>query len=174
MIVAKQVADLITSLRVLIAFILVWIGIEKGSSGMALAAWIMIIDWLGDMFDGKIARSSSKQYGTLIGDHDPEVDMVVSIGLLIFIALIGGIDPWIGLGYLIIWIVSFLVQGGIPDSQGMLFQAPIYGWFIWIAFIEAPQSGWAMIAFLLLSIFLTLPAFPKIMIPRFFDGFKRN
>ena len=171
MIVAKQVADFITSFRLLIAIILVWVGIEKGASGIALVAWIMIVDWLGDMFDGRIARSSSKKYQTWIGDHDLEVDMVVSLGLFIFILQIEKVDPWLGLGYLLIWLIYFLIQGKIPDSLGMLFQAPIYGWFIWIAVNETPKAGWTIIVFLILSIVFIWPAFPKIMIPRFFSGF---
>ena len=40
MIVAKQVADLITSARVLIAVCLVGVGIVKGAAGLPLVAWM--------------------------------------------------------------------------------------------------------------------------------------
>ena len=56
MIVAKQVADLITSTRVLIALCLVGVGFIQGGAGLSLVAWLVVLDWAGDMVDGRIAR----------------------------------------------------------------------------------------------------------------------
>ena len=82
MIVAKQVADVITSLRALIAVFLIWLGEVQGAAGLPTAVWAMVADWLGDAIDGPIARRSRIKYSTWIGDHDLEVDMTVSVGLL--------------------------------------------------------------------------------------------
>ena len=95
MIVAKQVADLITSARVLIAVCLVGIGIVQGEAGLTLVAWMMIADWAGDMVDGRIARRSRAQYHTWIGDHDLEVDMTVSVGLLFYLFQAGFVNIWL-------------------------------------------------------------------------------
>ena len=70
MIVAKQVADLITSIRVLIALCLVGVGLILGTAGLPLVAWMMIFDWAGDMVDGRIARRSRLKYHTWIGDRN--------------------------------------------------------------------------------------------------------
>jgi len=174
MIVAKQVADLITSARVLIAVCLVAIGIVQGESGLSLVAWLMMADWAGDMVDGKIARRSRVQYRTWIGEHDLEVDMTVSVGLLVYLVLAGYFNIWLAGGYILMWCLYFWRQGRIPHSPGMLFQAPIYGWFIWVALRDAPQAGWAIVIFMAGGIALTWPYFPKVMVPGFFAGFRKG
>ena len=172
MLVAKQVADLITSARVLIAFCLVWVGIVRGSAGLSLVAWMMIFDWAGDMLDGRIARRSRVQYRTWIGDHDLEVDMTVSAGLLVYLLEASFVNIWLAGIYILLWVGYFWRRGGIPHSEGMLFQAPIYGWFIWVALHDAPQAGWTIVIFLASAVVLTWPYFPKVMVPGFLKGFR--
>jgi len=173
MVVAKQVADLITMSRALIAIGLMWLGVTYGEAGLTLAAWLMIADWSGDMVDGRIARRSRIQYHTWIGDHDLEVDMCVSVGLLIFMLQVGYVVWWLAGIYILLWMVYFWQQGGIPHSPGMLFQAPIYGWFIWVALRDAPYAGWTIIAFLAIVIAVTWPYFPKVMVPGFLKGLRK-
>ena len=174
MIVAKQVADLITSARVLIAVCLVGLGIVQRAAGLPLAAWMMIVDWTGDMVDGRIARRSRVQYRTWIGDHDLEVDMTVSVGLLTYMVKANLTNIWLAGVYILLWCLYFWRQGSIPHSPGMLFQAPIYGWFIWVALRDAPQAGWAILVFLASAIALTWPYFPKVMVPGFLNGLRKE
>lgn len=174
MLVAKQVADLITSARGLIALCLVWVGIVRGAAGLSLAAWLMLSDWIGDMLDGRVARRSRVQYRTWIGDHDLEVDMTVSLGLLVYLLQARFVNPWLAGAYVLVWVVYFWQQHGIPHSLGMLFQAPIYGWFIWVALNKAPLAGWIIVTFLALAIVLTWPYFPKVMVPGFLAGLYRK
>ena len=172
MIVAKQVADLITFARALIAVYLVWIGIVRGADSLTLIAWVMIVNWIGDILDGRIARRSRVQYHTWIGDKDMEVDMAVSTGLLVYMLGAGFVGIWTTSVYILIWGVYFLRQGGIPSSFGMLFQAPIYGWFIWVALRDAPQAGWAIIIFIGCAVALTWPHFPNVMVTGFLQGLR--
>ena len=174
MIVAKQVADLITSARVLIAVCLVGVGSVQGAAGLPLVAWMMIADWAGDMVDGRIARRSRVQYRTWIGDHDLEVDMAVSVGLLVYLLQSGFVNSWLAIAYVLGWCLYFWRESEIPHSPGMLFQAPIYGWFIWVALRDVPWAGWSIIIFLFGVIVLTWPYFPKVMVPGFFAGFRRE
>ena len=170
MIVAKQVADIITSVRALIAVCLVWIGIVRGADSLILVAWIMIANWTGDMLDGQLARRSRVQYHTWIGDHDLEVDMVVSTGLLVYMLQAGFVNIWATSIYILSWGAYFLWKGDISSSLGMLFQAPIYSWFTWVALRNAPQAGWIIITFIVSAVAITWPHFPKVMVPRFLDG----
>ena len=174
MIVAKQVADLITSARVLIAVCLVGVGIIQGAAGLPLVAGMMIVDWAGDMIDGRIARRSRVQYHTWLGDHDLEVDMTVSVGLLVYLVKAGFLNIWLAGGYILVWCLYFWRQGSIPHSSGMLLQAPIYAWFIFVALRDAPQAGWTIVGFLASAIGLTWPYFPKVMVPGFFAGFRKE
>jgi len=102
------------------------------------------------------------------------VDMTVSVGLLAFLVKAGFANIWLAGGYILLWCLYFWRQGGIPHSVGMLFQAPIYGWFIWVALRDAPKAGWAIVIFLVSAIALTWPYFPKVMVPGFLDGFRKG
>lgn len=172
MLVAKQVADLITFCRLLIGIILGWLGFTRGSGALPWAVWLMLADWTGDSLDGRIARRSRKQYHTWIGDHDLEIDMVVSLGLLVFLLASGLAPVWLGLIYLLAWIIYF-VRSGIHRSMGMLFQAPIYAWFIWVSVSWVPNPGWWMVIWIAAAIILTWPQFPQEVIPDFLRGMRK-
>jgi hypothetical protein len=174
MIVAKQVADVITTLRALIALLLIWLGETLGADGLPLAVWAMLADWVGDAVDGPIARRSRVKYDSWIGSHDLEVDMTVSVGLLAFLLLAGYIDMWVAVGYILVWGVGFWRYGGIPRSYGMLFQTPIYAWFIYIAIRDASGSAWLIPIFIVVVIVLTWPRFPETVIPGFLAGLRKG
>jgi hypothetical protein len=174
MLVAKQVADLITAMRAMISAYLVWLGVEQGPQALSLAAWLMIMDWSGDAVDGRIARRSRIQYRTWIGDHDLEVDMTVSVGLLIYLVLYGYVKEWMAVVYVLLWALYFWHERCIPHSPGMLFQAPIYAWLVWVSLHDAPAAGWAIVTFIVTVVVLTWPAFPKVVIPGFLRGMRRH
>ena len=167
MIVAKQIADLITAARGLIAFLLIWVGGVYGAQGLPFAIWLMLADWTGDVIDGPIARRSSRQYHTWIGDHDLEIDMTVSVGLILYLLQSGYISIWIVIGYILLWGTYFWRHGEIPRAHGMLFQTPIYGWFTYLALRDSPQIGWLIPVFISAVIVLTWPRFPQVVIPGF-------
>lgn len=174
MIVAKQVADIVTSLRVLLAFCLVYLGLTQGAAGLPIAVWLMIADWAGDFADGRIARRSRIQYHTWIGDHDLEVDMIASMGLLVYMSLSGFASLWVVLVYVLMWGMYFWRQAGIPRSQGMLFQTPIYAWFIWVALNQAPRAGWAIVIFIGFVLASNWQYFLKVVVPGFLSGFNNG
>ncbi|MGB9521769.1 MAG: CDP-alcohol phosphatidyltransferase family protein, partial [Anaerolineales bacterium] len=99
MIVAKQIADLITFTRLAIGIFMIWLGIAQGADALPLVIWLMLTDWVGDFLDGNLARRSSRKYHTWIGDHDLFVDMSVAAGLLIYLIAAHLINPWIGWVY---------------------------------------------------------------------------
>lgn len=169
MLVAKQVADLITLARALFAIVLVWLGITQGSNALPLAVCVMLLDWTGDSMDGAIARRSRIFYHTWIGDHDLLVDMLVSVGLMIFMLAAGFIQLAPVTVYVLIWLLVFWRLGGYREL-GMLFQAPIYGWFILVTILEAPPLGWLMVFWCFIAILVTWPRFPKMVVPDFLEG----
>jgi hypothetical protein len=171
MLVAKQVADLITLSRGLMAFILAGLGLLVGRAALPLAAWLMIADWCGDMVDGPIARRSQVFYHTWIGDHDLQIDMTVSVGLLIYLLGAGYVGLWVGVIYLVVWALFFL-RSGVTLAPGMLFQAPIYFWFIWTTVQGATGLGVLIIVLILVALILTWPKFPQVMVPGFLEGMR--
>ena len=172
MIVAKLVADLITWTRVVISLLLAWMGTALGAKALPVVVICMIANWTGDMLDGSLARRSKIRYTTWIGDHDLQVDMFVSIGLLFFLLESGYTSVWQILLYAAFWLVIFKIFG-IAHSLGMLFQAPIYGLFIWVAMRDAPIYGRWIVIFLVGMIILTWPRFPKMVVPGFLSGMRQ-
>jgi len=169
--VGKQVADLITTLRALLSFWLAWLGITQGESSLATVVWVMILNWTGDSLDGMLARRSSRKYHTWIGDHDLEVDILVSVGLLLYMVGSGLVDfRVIGL-YCLIWLLIFW-HWGFSRSLGMLVQAPIYAWFIWVAVQKVPSVGIWLIIWILVALIVTWPRFPNEVVPGFLTGMK--
>ena len=70
------------------------------------------------------------------------------------------------------WGVYFW-RSGLPRSMGMLMQAPIYFFFIWVAMTEAPNPGYWLVIYLLLITAITWPRFPQEVIPGFLEGMKQ-
>jgi len=171
MIVAKQVADFITLTRAMLLLCYTWLGITRDSDSIAIAAILLIYSWTSDCLDGPIARRSSRYYHSWLGDHDLEVDISVSVGILIYVLLAGYLPLLVGAGYLIIWLFVFLFFG-YHRSLGMLFQAPLYGYLIWLSLQYAPIYGLSMIAWILAALAITWPRFPKEVVPGFLQGFK--
>jgi hypothetical protein len=169
MIVAKQVADLLTGLRVVLAFSFVVVGVTQGVESLPLAIWMLIVCWVTDCLDGLLARRSSRQYHTWLGDNDLGVDMVVSVGLLIYIIETGFLTVAQGVVYGLVWGVVFL-RVGIPRSLGMLFQAPIYGVFLYISLQEHFYPAYWMLIFIVVMVVGTWPRFPQEVIPGFLSG----
>lgn len=171
MIVAKQVADVITLTRALLMIVLTWLGITHGVDGVQAAVLTLFYSWISDLLDGPLARRSSRLYQTWLGDHDLEVDMSVALGLLIYM-LLAGFLPWLlGAVYLLVWVLVFLYFGVIR-SLGMVYQAPIYGWFIWTALRHAPIYGLSMMVWIILVVIITWPRFAKEVVPGFLQGFQ--
>jgi hypothetical protein len=167
----KQVADSITWARLALAGGLIGLGLIRGRGGVDLVVWAMLVDWTGDCLDGVIARRSRVRAHTWIGDHDLAVDMIVSIGLLGYLLLAGLLDFRLASVYLVGWALLFW-RWRVPPALGMLFQAPIYGWFIISALVLEPAAGGGLIAWILAAIAITWPRFPKAVVPGFLRGMR--
>jgi phosphatidylglycerophosphate synthase len=171
MLVAKQFADFLTLTRTLLALMLIWLGVAHGASGLPVAALLLFLSWTTDALDGPIARRSRLQYNTWLGDHDLEVDMAVAAGLLAYMLLSSFVSVQLGVVYALGWALFFW-RWGILRSPGMLFQAPIYAWFIWLAVRGAPLCGALLVGWILAAILLTWPRFLDEVVPGFLDGMR--
>jgi len=172
MLVAKQVADLITLTRAVIGFSLAWLGISQGAAALPRAISFVIAAWTSDVADGQIARRSRVQFATWLGDHDLEVDMAVACGLLVYLLAAGFVSPWLSIGYVAFWALFFL-RWGISHSLGMLCQAPVYGWFIWVSLQVMPDAGRWLLVWIAVAVILTWPRFPTQVVPGFLSGMRQ-
>jgi cardiolipin synthase len=171
MLVAKQVADLITFCRLLLAFFLAWLGFIQGSAGLPFAAWTMILSWTTDALDGPISRRSRISYRTWLGDHDLEVDIMVSLGLLVFFMFSGYLSGLIGSIYILAWVVVFW-RWGVTRSLGMLSQAATYAYLIYLTLRFSLPEGIALTAWIIGVVVITWPRFPQEVVPGFLKGMR--
>ena len=168
---AKRMADMVTGIRVMIAFSLPWLGLVYGAASLPTAVWLMLTDWTGDSLDGAISRRNRPLYHTWLGDHDLEVDILVSIGLLAYLSSIGVVTLlWAGL-YLAVWFL-ILWRWQMPRSLGMFGQAPIYGWFIFTALQTIPTVGGWLLGWIIVAMIVTWPRFPQEIVPNFLAGIR--
>jgi len=170
-VVAKQVADLITIARGLLLVVFPWLGITQGRASLPWAAVLLAADWTGDVLDGALAKRSGIQKQTWVGAHDLEIDMAVSLGLLIYLIITGTLNLPVALIYLLLW-GAFFLRAGLPRSLGMLFQAPIYGWFLYVALRDATSMGLLLSAWVIAAVVVTWPRFPQEVIPGFLGGMR--
>ena len=168
---SKQLADLITWFRALLATLLILLGLMAGQDALPLATWLLIANWTLDSIDGPLARRGDSAYQSWIGDHDLEIDMLFSAGLLGYMVASGLVGWPITAAYALIWLVVFWRQG-IPHVLGVLFQAPIYGWFLYVAIRGVPQAALWLLGWIVAAIIVTWPKTPKVIIPRFLRQFR--
>ncbi len=167
----KKLADLITISRALLIPLVLWLGFSRGEEALPLVVGLMIYNWTADSLDGPLARKNPTQKESWIGQKDLEIDVLVAtsvLGYLVVVALI----PWaIALIYALVWLIYFH-RKGITRFTGILFQAPIFGWFILKAMRESPQIGFWILAWIVLAIILTWPKFPKVIVPDFLNDLR--
>jgi hypothetical protein len=171
LVVAKQVADLLTFTRGLLLLIFPWLAKTGGQESLSLAAMLLIANWTGDILDGALARRSRIRYNSWIGDHDLEIDMAAALGLLVYMIVTGYVQLLVGVIYVLIWAIYFW-RVGIPRTMGMLVQAPIYGWFIYVSLRYTPSAGLWIVAWILVVVVITWPRFPQEVVPGFLVGMK--
>lgn len=168
MITAKQVADLLTLSRLILALTLAWLGYTEGAAVLPLACWLMIASWTTDVMDGWLAKRSRRKYSTWIGEHDLFFDISVSVGLFAYLLFSRLVPVWLGVAYILLWVLIFW-RLGFQFVLGMLFQAPIYGWFIGVALSQATNNGLLMLGWIALIVLVTWPRFPQQVVPGFLE-----
>ncbi len=168
----KQIADLLTASRVLLALSLPWLGFKKGTAGLSSAVWLVVLSWTSDILDGPLARRSRAPRQTWVGDHDLQADMVFAVGLLVYLALAGLWSPLVATVYLLIWALVFRTHA-LTKGLGSLFQTAIYGSFIWIALRQAPADGRWLVVWIVAAIVATWPRFPRELVPDFLADMRK-
>ena len=168
MILAKRFADLLTASRIMVALVIAWLGLLNADWLLPIACFLLLGSWTSDLLDGILARRSGAE-PTWIGDHDLEIDVAVSLGVLIYLIGADFLEPAYVGAYVLLWALIFRRWGWRRDPA-MLFQAPIYLWFIVVGMRDAPQAAWWLIAWIVTAIVITWPRFPRDIVPGFLAG----
>ena len=167
---AKQLADLLTSIRALLALLIVWLGINSGQNSLEVVALIMILAWTTDALDGPLARRTPHINQTWIGNHDLQIDLLVALCLWLYLMIAGYVAAFLAIAYVaacgaILWYTnSTHVAWGV--------QALPYGTLIWTALQSAQPYGFALIIWVLGIMAATWPRFPRQTLPEFLRGMR--
>jgi hypothetical protein len=166
---AKLLADFITSMRCFLGFVLAWLGLSCRKDALSLATIILLLDWTGDFFDGRIARLTSKPRTTWIGNHDLQVDLFFSLGLGIYLVGSGYVTNIVAICYLVFWGLV-LWRWGFDRNLLMLVQAPIYLANIFIVLLEQASLGIWLVAWVLGMLTINWKKFSSEIVPHFIQG----
>lgn len=163
---AKTVADLITTMRGLLGFVIIGLGFALGEDALPIVAILMLLDWTGDFVDGGIARRSRHARHTRIGDSDVYIDSFMSLCLGIYMLRAGFVEPALGFGYLFGWML-ILGRKGLEKNLLMLAQAPIYLWFIIVTLRLFPELGNWLILWVVVALAINWRRFTREIVPNF-------
>ena len=167
----KQAADFITLSRAVLLPLFVWFGFAFGVDALPAVIWLMMYNWTADSIDGPLSRRSGVEIRTWIGDHDLVIDMLISTSLGVYMVAAGLLRWQVSTIYFLVWLLYFW-RIGLTHPMGILYQTPIYVWFVYVAFRDVPQVSMWMIGWLLIALVVTWPRFPKVLIPKFIREIK--
>ncbi|MGC9523082.1 MAG: CDP-alcohol phosphatidyltransferase family protein [Anaerolineae bacterium] len=169
----KRLANGMTWLRLVLAFVILILAIVYGREAFEPALKLLLVAWFTDRLDGALARHSGQADETWIGRHDALVDLGLASAVWILLTTAGFVHPLVAIPYLLIWFGIFWHQQGYVTPQPALFGAVIYGWTILEAFRHVPNLGWALVGWLLLATVGGGERFWRVRVPGFFRGLER-
>ena len=169
---AKLAADIITIIRTLLIPVFIWLGFAYGTDALPVVIWLEIFNWTADSLDGPLARRSSIETHTWIGDRDLPIDMLITAALGVYLVGAGLLGWQILVIYLLLWLLVFW-RLGLTQILGIIYQIPIYVLFLFYAFRDVPQSILWLVGWALAAMVVTWPKFPKVIVPDFINGIKQ-
>ncbi len=166
---SKQLADLITFTRTLLIPSIIWLGFSMGIKSLLIVTLLILLNWTLDSIDGPLARRRKDAVVTWIGKHDLEIDLLITTSVLIYMTAAGLVNWPVTVVYLLIWAVIFWLKG-ILAILGVIYQLPIYVWFLITILLEMPQLLLIMIVWPLLAIIVSWPKVPNVIVPDLIRG----
>ncbi len=144
---AHYLADLLTLLRFIIAFVLVYFTFHNFN--LRVVSLFVISGWGTDLFDGRIARISG---GTFLGWFDLPADLCFSASIFLYEIHRG----FIPLKTSLMLTTAFLMMAITFKSEApfMFWMGMIYGIFIILVFLKDLISFIALILWIIFTVFL--------------------
>lgn len=157
------IADMLTASRILLAMLLAF--------AVAIDSWpfatvILVIAWLTDLLDGRLARATSEP--TRLGDWDFRVDVALGVAILIGLMLSGIASSWLVVAA-VATLAGLTIMTGNP-APSMLLLAFAYGWFLWILLDRRPTFWWLPFSSIVFLLIVDWRRFFSVILPAFFRG----
>jgi len=170
MIHAKTIADSLTLSRFLLALLILWLSLTSGSEALPAVTTALIFAWATDLLDGPLARRDPSGRQTWVGTLDLQVDLSIATAVLCFLTFGGFIPAWAGITYALI--AAWLLFHFRSQHLGWAVQAPPYGVMLYVALRYATLHGSLAVAWIILTVIVTWPRFPKETVPAFLHGMR--
>ncbi len=158
-----RIADALTASRVLLA---VWLAVVVASGSFPAATLVLVIAWLTDLLDGRVARATEAD--TRLGSWDFRIDVSLGTAILIGLMLNGLASAWLVVAAIAV-LAGLTVLTGNP-APSMLLLAFAYAWFLWLLVDMRPRLWWLPFASILLLLVVDRRRFTRVILPAFFRG----
>ncbi|MBC8446039.1 MAG: hypothetical protein H8D74_02445 [Chloroflexi bacterium] len=163
----KPLADLLTVSRALLAVCLAGLGMARGAEALPTVVVTVIISWLTDVLDGPLARHDPDRRITWVGEHDAEVDLTTSLGVVAYLVLSGYLTGWLGAALVLAMLGLWVFHS---HQLAWPFYALPYAILILVAFQDAPLFGWLAVGYLLATLVVCWHRFWQQCLPEFFGA----
>lgn len=163
----KPLADTLTIARAILGLCIAGLGWLQGRAALPTVVVAVVISWLSDLLDGPLARHDEAWHATWVGEHDAEVDLVVSLGIAVYLVLSGYLTAWVGAGLMLVILLPWCLHS---HQLAWPFYALPYVILVLAAFRDAPASGWLAVAYLGMTLVLRWRRLMREYLPEFFDA----
>lgn len=154
---AKTIADVLTMVRVILAFFIIICALFADPSLLFLVVALTLIGWTTDVLDGNMARRDPAGRKTWIGDMDFAVDILfIYSGMLYFITA-GFLPLWPFFFYGVVAATTAIIW--TKRSVMMAFAAPMASLPIIFSFLNSPMWGWVFLGWIALALTLNWARF---------------
>ena len=168
----KYIADLLTLARFVLGLVLAILGIANAApEGLQLAVMLVLLGWLTDLLDGRLARRDLDARETWLGRHEAEADLSISMGVGVFLVFSGYIPIWLGVLILVVLPAVWLLHSYQLDWP--MYALP-YVFLLIAAFEGAPLNAGLMVGYLVFTLVIQFSRFSGEHLPEFFQSFRKN
>lgn len=165
----KPLADLLTLFRFVLGLALAVVGFFLSKDGLQLAVLLVLISWLTDILDGRLARRDSEARNTWLGDHEAEADLSTSLGVAVYLVFSGYFPIWMGV--IIVFVLPAVWLLHSYQLAWPLYALPYVGLLI-VCFETRPVLAWLMIIYLIITFMIQYPRLFGEHLPEFFESLR--
>ena len=116
------IADILTTMRFLLAFVVIFMGWKYGAHALTETVAIVVLGWFTDALDGPFARGAAP-IKTKLNRYDFIVDITFNWSILIYITMSGFLPLRLSLIYTIV--VVLIVAATQRKAIAVIFMRPI-------------------------------------------------
>lgn len=166
----KPVADLLTLSRFGLGIVIAIVVFFRSAAGLHLVVLLVLISWLTDIMDGRLARRDPDAGDTWLGRHEAEADLSTSLGVTVFLVFGDYIPFWLGIIILLVLPAVWLLHS--HQLAWPLYALP-YVILLIVTFNVSSTLAWLMIIYLLITLVIQYPRLSGEHLPEFFQSINK-